>query len=382
MIDLDKENVIECIKTQMLKSEDSLKEYATKSRDAIRLKDDSSDIRLEYARDIDRIIHSPSYTRYIDKTQVYSDVSNDNISRRMTHVQFVSRAAKTIARSLGLNEDLCDAIALGHDVGHVPFGHFGEAILNDISKKRTGKCFAHNLNSVRVFKDIEKKGIGCNLTLQTLDGIMCHNGELVQKEYRPINKNIDTFLEEYEKCREDEKYIKKLVPMTLEGCVVRISDIIGYIGKDIDDSRKLELFDIDTIPKEIKLTLGVSNDEIMNNLIMDIITQSYGKDYIQMSDRVYEQVVNLKKFNYENIYYKAYNESFKEKVIDMFEKLYDVYTLALESNDINNDIYKVYLKKMSTKYQKETSNEQIVIDYISSMTDTFIKRQYEIYVEK
>ncbi len=152
---LDKE-IIENIKNQMLKSEDALKEYATKSKDAIRLHDEENDVRLEYARDIDRIIHSPSYTRYIDKTQVYSYVSNDNISRRMTHVQFVSRAAKTIARSLGLNEDLCDAIALGHDVGHVPFGHYGESILNELSMKNTGLYFAHNLNSVRVFKDLEK----------------------------------------------------------------------------------------------------------------------------------------------------------------------------------------------------------------------------------
>ena len=196
---LNKEEIIKDIKIQMLKSEDSLKSYATKSIEAVRLKEENSDIRLEYARDIDRIIHSPSYTRYIDKTQVYSYVSNDNISRRMTHVQFVSRAAKTIARGLGLNEDLCESIALGHDVGHVPFGHFGESILNEISKKRMGKCFAHNLNSVRVYKDIEKKGIGCNLTLQTLDGIMCHNGELVQKEYRPVKKNIDIFLTNGEK---------------------------------------------------------------------------------------------------------------------------------------------------------------------------------------
>ncbi len=379
---LNKEEIIKDIKIQMLKSEDSLKSYATKSIEAVRLKEENSDIRLEYARDIDRIIHSPSYTRYIDKTQVYSYVSNDNISRRMTHVQFVSRAAKTIARGLGLNEDLCESIALGHDVGHVPFGHFGESILNEISKKRMGKCFAHNLNSVRVYKDIEKKGIGCNLTLQTLDGIMCHNGELVQKEYRPVKKNIDIFLKEYEDCRQNEKNIKKLVPMTLEGCVVRISDIIGYIGKDIDDSRKLELFDIDTIPKEIKVTLGVSNDEIMNNIIMDIITQSYGKNYIQMSSLVYEQVLNLKKFNYENIYYKAYNDSFKIKIKDMFEKLYDVYIYSLENNDTKNDIYEVFLKKMSTKYQTETSKDQIVIDYISSMTDNFIKRQYEKYICK
>lgn len=310
--------IFQGIKNQMLKSEETLKEYATKSCDAIRFQEENADIRLDFARDIDKIIHSLSYTRYIDKTQVYSYVSNDNISKRMTHVQFVSRAAKTIARSLGLNEDLCEAIALGHDVGHVPFGHFGEEILNEISKKRIGKCFAHNLNSVRVFKDIEKNGQGCNLTLQTLDGIMCHNGELIQKEYRPIKKTEKDFFEEYELCKKDQSNIKKLIPMTLEGCVVRISDIIGYIGKDIEDSERLERFNSNMIPNEIKSYLGDTNKTIMNNIILDIVEQSYEKDYIQMSEKVFEQMSNLKKFNYENIYYKAYDENLKKEIKNMF----------------------------------------------------------------
>lgn len=378
----DKEQIVMSIKNQMLKSELNLKEYATKSTDAIRFQTEESDIRLAFARDIDRIMHSSSYTRYIDKTQVYSYALNDNISKRMTHVQYVSRAAKTIARSLGLNEDLCEAIALGHDVGHVPFGHFGESILNDISTKRIGIGFAHNLNSVRVYKDIEKNGNGCNLTLQTLDGIMCHNGELLQKEYRPVQKSKEDFIREYEECRKDGNKIKKLVPMTLEGCVVRISDIIGYIGKDIEDSNKLSRFDIDAIPNEIKHILGASNDEIMNNIIMDIVTQSYSKDYIQMSEKVFEQVEKLKKFNYENIYNYAYDEQLRKTIIDMFYKLYDVYINALEKEDANNDIYQIFLKNMSNEYLKNTSNDEKVIDYISSMTDNFIKRQYDKYIEK
>lgn len=374
--------IFQGIKNQMLKSEETLKEYATKSCDAIRFQEENADIRLDFARDIDKIIHSLSYTRYIDKTQVYSYISNDNISKRMTHVQFVSRAAKTIARSLGLNEDLCEAIALGHDVGHVPFGHFGEEILNEISKKRIGKCFAHNLNSVRVFKDIEKNGQGCNLTLQTLDGIMCHNGELIQKEYRPIKKTEKDFFEEYELCKKDQSNIKKLIPMTLEGCVVRISDIIGYIGKDIEDSERLERFNSNMIPNEIKSYLGDTNKTIMNNIILDIVEQSYEKDYIQMSEKVFEQMSNLKKFNYENIYYKAYDENLKKEIKNMFFKLYDVYIKAIENEDTSNDIYEVFLKDMSKKYLKETSSDEKVIDYISSMTDNYIKIQYEKYVSK
>lgn len=373
--------IINEIKKQILKSDKLLNSHATKNEDAIRLVEEEKDIRLDFQRDADRIIHSHSYTRYIDKTQVYSNSLDDNISKRMTHVQFVSRAARTIARGLGLNEDLCEAISLGHDVGHVPFGHFGEAILNDISKKRTGICFAHNLNSLRVFKDVEKRGLGSNLTIQVLDGIMCHNGEIVKSKYAPIKKTKEDVLNEYEECRKDETKISKLIPMTLEGCVVRISDIIGYIGKDIDDARRLDVFDIDTLPKSIRTTLGSTNDEIMHNIIMDVMVESFGKPYIQMSDRVYEQVERLKKFNYENIYYKALEDKEKKNIINMFEKLYDLYIEALENEDKSNDIYEVFLKNISTKYLKNTTNDEKVIDFIASMTDNYIKRQYDKYIK-
>lgn len=373
--------VIQKIENQIKKSSILLKDYATKYDEAIRLVEDEKDFRLDFQRDSDRIIHSHSYTRYINKTQVYSNLEDDNISRRMTHVQFVSRAARTIARGLGLNEDLCEAISLGHDVGHVPFGHFGESVLNDISKNRTGLCFAHNLNSFRVFKDVEKKGKGCNLTIQVLDGIMCHNGEMVKAKYAPINKTKEDVLKEYEECRKDESKILKLIPMTLEGCVVRVSDIIGYIGKDIDDARKLEVFDIDTLPESVKATLGSTNVEIMNNIITDIMIQSYGKPYIQMSENVYEQVEKLKKFNYENIYYKAMDNKEKKYITNMFNELYEVYINALEKEDKSNDIYEVFLKDMNVEYLNNSNNDEKVIDFIASMTDNYIQKQYDKYIK-
>lgn len=373
--------VIQKIENQIKKSSILLKDYATKYDEAIRLVEDEKDFRLDFQRDSDRIIHSHSYTRYINKTQVYSNLEDDNISRRMTHVQFVSRAARTIARGLGLNEDLCEAISLGHDVGHVPFGHFGESVLNDISKRRTGLCFAHNLNSFRVFKDVEKKGKGCNLTIQVLDGIMCHNGEMVRAKYAPINKTKEDVLKEYEECRKDESKILKLIPMTLEGCVVRVSDIIGYIGKDIDDARKLEVFDIDTLPESVKTTLGSTNVEIMNNIITDIMIQSYGKPYIQMSENVYEQVEKLKKFNYENIYYKAMDNKEKKYITNMFNELYEVYINALEKEDRENDIYEVFLKDMNVEYLNNSNNDEKVIDFIASMTDNYIQKQYDKYIK-
>lgn len=369
------------IKKVMVESEKILGKYACRSKDAIRKFPQDEDIRLEFARDVDKIIHSQCYTRYMSKTQVFVDPVNDHISTRMTHVQYVSKAARTIARALKLNEDLCEAIALGHDVGHTPYGHFGESVLNKLSKRyNNGRCFAHNLNSVRVFSVTEKKGYSTNLTLQVLDGIMCHNGEFIQEKYTPnANKTFDMLYKEYNECLYDEEKIKRLIPMTLEGCVVRISDMIGYIGKDIDDANRLGIFNKDTLPDEVKKYLGTDNDQIMNSIIIDVIKNSYNKPYISMSKEVYNAVKILKKFNYDNIYYKAITQEDRKRYENTIETLYSVYSRALETNDKENDIYKLYLKDMSDTYMQNNTNSQIIIDYIAGMTDNFLQRQYEKY---
>lgn len=369
------------IKKAMLKTEKSLKKYACKSKDAIREYPQDEDIRLEFARDVDKIIHSSCYTRYMSKTQVFIEPLNDHISTRMTHVQYVSKAARTIARALGLNEDLCEAIALGHDVGHTPYGHFGESVLNKISKRyNAGKCFAHNLNSVRMFTLIEKKGYSSNLTLQVLDGIMCHNGEFIQEKYIPNkNKTFETLYKEYNECLQDESKIKRLIPMTLEGCVVRISDMIGYIGKDIDDANRLGIFNKELLPENVKKYLGTENTQIMNSIILDVIKNSFNKEYISMSKEVYEAVKTLKKFNYDNIYYNAITDESREEYTKIIETLYGVYSRALDQEDKSNDIYIVYLNNMSEEYLKNNSDSQKIIDYISGMTDNYLQRQYEKY---
>lgn len=363
---------------QMEKNEISFSKYATKSNEAIRLKEESKDIRLDFARDADRILHTLTYTRYIDKTQVYSNIANDHISKRMTHVQFVSKVSRTIARALGLNEDLCEAISLGHDVGHTPFGHNGEYILNDISKRKLSKSFAHNLNSVRVLKDIENSGNGCNLTLQVLDGIMCHNGELVMSKYAPVKKDIKAFLKEYNSCIQDENNIKKLRPMTLEGCVVRISDVIGYIGKDIEDAKNLGKINTKQIPENITKRLGTTNAQIMNNIIIDIIKNSFNKPYIEMSQEVFNAVVDLKKFNMEKIYKKSTTGEQLKLYRKMFNNLYDIYVEALNNKDYKNDIY-LFFNNMCDEYKNNTPIEQIVIDFISGMTDGYMELEYNKY---
>ena len=361
--------MIEEIKNNMNKDK-YLSKFACKNSDAIRFIDEENDIRPPYLRDADRIIYSLSYTRYIDKTQVFSNTTNDHISKRMTHVQMVSKVARTIGRALNLNEDLIEAAALGHDIGHVPFGHEGEFILNKISLENNCGYFNHNIQSIREFMTLENNGKGLNLTLQVLDAIMCHNGEIEQKEYKPIKKTKEEFMQEYENAYVDKTQNKKMIPMTLEGCVVRISDIIAYLGRDIEDAIRLGMLTIDDVPTNIKNVLGSTNKEIINTLIMDIITNSYDKGYILLSDNVYEALSELKKFNYEHIYSKAHDE----KTLNYWEECFrKVFNYNLENID-NKDsvIYKDYLSKMSSDYLNKTSNERKVIDFIAGMTDDYL----------
>ena len=369
-------------KSIMLDHESTMSEYATRDKDAIRLYPYSEDpIRPNYYRDIDRIIYSTSYTRYIDKTQVFTNKLNDNISKRIIHVQLVSKIARTIGRALSLNEDLIEAIALGHDIGHVPFGHVGERILNDISNRYGEGNFMHNVQSVRAMMVLEDNGKGKNLTVQTLDGMLCHNGEFVQGIYKPRKKTKEDFLYDYNQCYKDASYMKKLVPMTLEGCVVRISDIIGYLGRDIEDAVRLGIFDISEIPDSLKNILGDNNHDIVGTITTDIIKNSYGHDYIRMSDEVYEAVKEMKKFNYSHIYDKAYTDEERVHIERMFNVLFDGLYKALEEKNKKNNIYKLYLKKMSEDYKKNTSNARIVIDYIAGMTDKFFTSEYKKIVK-
>lgn len=359
-----------------------LSNVAVKDEEAIRLKEEiDDDIRTPFFRDIDRIIYSLSYTRFIDKTQVFSLSSNDNISRRMTHVQMVSKVARTIGRALNLNEDLIEAVALGHDLGHVPFGHVGERILNDISLEYKEGYFHHNVQSVRTLMVIENNGYGRNITLQVLDGILCHNGELELKEYRPVKKTKEMFLKQYESTYNDASIVKTLVPMSLEGCVVRISDIIAYIGKDIEDAVMLGIINIKDIPKDITDILGVGNKNTVNTLILDIIKNSLGKDYLCMSDDVFNALVKLKKFNYEYIYSKANTKEMIKHYEEMFRVVFNKCLNDVNNNNTKAPIYIIYLNTMSEEYLNNTTDTRKVIDYIAGMTDDFLINQYELAKE-
>ena len=364
------------IKNNMNK-DNNLSIYACKNDEAIRFFDDENDIRPPFFRDIDRIIYSLSYTRYIDKTQVYSELDDDHISKRMTHVQMVSKIARTIGRALKLNEDLIEAAALGHDIGHVPFGHAGESILNEISLEVGEGYFNHNIQSVRQFMYLEKDGIGLNLCLQTLDAIMCHNGELEKKIYEPTKKNKEQFFKEYELCYKDGSYNEKLIPVTLEGCVVRISDIIAYLGRDIEDAIRLGRLKVDELPKNIVDLLGSNNKEIINTFILDIINNSYNKNYISMSDNIFDALSDLKKFNYEHIYKYASTEDQRNNWKKMFKDVFNYSLNAVKNNEIDADINKVFLKNMTAEYLENTTDERKVLDFIAGMTDDYLISQYK-----
>lgn len=365
------------IKENFLAIEKTYSPYATKSSEMVRFFPIEDDIRAPFFRDVDRIIHALSYTRYADKTQVYSFKENDHISERMLHVQLVSKVARTIGRALNLNCDLIEAIALGHDVGHTPLGHTGEALLNEISMQELGEVFAHNIQGVRHYMEVENFGEGLNLTVQVLDGIMCHNGEMLSNVYKPVKKTKEEFLLQYQNAYHDLETSSHNRPMTLEGCVVRISDIIGYIGRDIEDAIELGLFKRDELPKEITDVLGNTNSQIMNTIILDIIENSLDKPYIALSDKVYRALFALKKFNGKNIYSKSMSSKDIAYYREGMNKIYHLYLNDIQNKNTSSIIYTLFLNSQSIRYLTSTSDKRMVIDFIAGMTDDMFIREIE-----
>lgn len=372
-------NYKEKAKLNMLNKERYLSKYATLSNDAIRLKEEKDDdIRTDFYRDIDRIMYSLSFLRYQNKTQVFSFKENDHIAHRMIHVQFVSRIAKTIGRALNLNEDLIEAIALGHDIGHTPLGHTGEAMLNKISRRELGEYFAHNIQSVRNLMFVEKNGNGLNLSLQVLDGIFTHNGEILEPIYKPMDKSVEEFLEMYEDSYTDLAKSKTYSAMTLEGCVVRISDIIAYVGRDIEDAIRLRLIKKSDIPEDITKVLGTKNSEIINTIIMDIIKNSIDKPYIKISDDVYKALLDLKQFNSDYIYKKSMTLEeyayYENGMIGIFNK----YVKDLDEGNKDSNIHKMFLGTKSDEYKKNTNHKRMALDFIAGMTDKMFDREVKM----
>lgn len=333
-----------------------------------------SGYRQNYALDTDRILHSMAYARYIDKTQVFYLIRNDHITHRVLHVQLVSKIARTIGRFLRLNEDLIEAIALGHDIGHTPFGHDGERYLSKLCQAAGIGHFLHNVQSIQFLDCVERKGRGWNLCLQTLDGILCHDGEIHNQVLQPaMNKTFDTLALEMETKKKDPGYA--LMPMTLEGCVVRMADTVAYIGRDLEDAIRLNVIQRSEIPKNITDVLGNSNGTIVYNLVTDIIHCSHGYSYVAISDRVSAALQRLKEFNLERIYLNPTIKQHATKIHTLFDVLFESYMEDLVTGRENSKIFTNYLSDMSPQYLESYQPAEIVRDFIAGMTDRYFLLQ-------
>lgn len=333
-----------------------------------------SEYRQAFSHDVDRILHSLAYTRYIDKTQVFYLIRNDHITHRVLHVQLVSKIARTIGRFLGLNEDLIEAIALGHDIGHTPFGHDGEKILSGLCRKQGIGDFHHNVQSVRFLDQVERKGAGWNLCLQTLDGILCHDGEVHNSRLRPKpDKDFETLDRDMQ--RKIFNVETELIPMTLEGCVVRMADTIAYIGRDLEDAIRLKMIRRSDIPKQIADVLGDTNGTIVYNLVTDIIESSFQNPYVAFSTEVSEALNGLKLFNLERVYLNPVIKKHLRQIEALFAMLFEQYLSDIETQNRNSVIFSNFFAEMSSEYLDRNANETIVRDFIAGMTDQYFLRQ-------
>ena len=350
---------------------------ATRSAEAIRRAREEhrdTDYRQAFSIDVDRILHAHAYARYIDKTQVFSLIKNDHITHRVLHVQLVSKIARTIGRYLSLNEDLIEAIALGHDIGHAPFGHDGERYLSELCENYGIGAFQHNVQGVQFLDKVERKGLGWNLCLQTLDGILCHDGEVHNQTLRPATKKtFDTLDRELQSKTKDP--LTSLIPMTLEGCVVRIADTIAYIGRDIEDAIRLNLIDRSELPRDSVECLGRTNGTIVFNLVTDIIQNSFQKHYVAFSADVSAALNRLKKFNLERIYLNPRIKTYASALNKLFGFLFEKYLVDIRRQDLSSVIFSRFLNGMSAAYTQTHSSAEIVRDFIAGMTDAYFLNQ-------
>lgn len=291
------------------------------------------DIRTDFQRDRDRIIHCKAFRRLKQKTQVFLAPEGDHYRTRLTHTLEVAQNARTIARALRLNEDLTEAIALGHDLGHTPYGHAGERALHELTKEYGG--FHHNEQSVRVVERLEKDGQGLNLTKEVRDGILNHQ--------------------------------TKCTPMTLEGKIVRLSDKIAYINSDIDDSIRAGIIKEEDIPGELTDILGNSTNSRLNKLVHDIVENSEGKNEIFMSPEVEKAMYALRKFLFQSVYTNPVAKGEERKVGHIINELYDYYIEHTE------EMSPEFLKLLD---EGETER-RVVCDFIACMSDRYAVNLYK-----
>src|SRR5208337_249096 len=353
-----------------------LSPYATRSIQASRRHFEESVARghrQEFAVDADRILHSRAYTRYIDKTQVFYLVDHEHISHRVLHVQLLSKIARTIGKFLRLNEDLLEAIALGHDIGHPPFGHDGERILSVLCQAHGIGPFLHSIQGVRFLDRLEKNGRGLNLSLQVLDGILCHDGETHLERLSPQRDKTFAHLEEEIRSKTADPELS-LKPMTLEGCVVRLADTISYIGRDLEDAITLSLVRREELPPEVAGRLGRTNGAIVYSLVTDLLRHSFDKNYVGYSPEVGALLKQLKEFNYQRIYDNPRIKDQTSKIEALWQRLFQRFLEDLAQDRRDSPIHKDFLATLDPPYRESHQPAEIVRDFLASMTDAYFLR--------
>lgn len=345
------------------REESVLVSRAALSRDHDRYFGREDDHRLPYKRDVDRIVHSKAYTRYIDKTQVLYLFDNDHITHRVLHVQLVSNFARGIAEILRLNLDLVEAIALGHDVGHPPFGHEGENYLSELSVEYCGQTFAHTYQSCRLFREIEPLNLGLNV----YDGFLCHDGGLRQTRFVPkFGKSWDDHFAELEVKLGDPD--GNLWPATLEGCLVKLCDTVSYLGRDIEDAIRVGLLARDQVPKTV---LGQTNREILSRVASDVIASSYGRDEIAMSEETFEGLRLLRQCNFDHIYLHPKIKVESERVRRSYRLLFQILLDDYDEKGVESRLWRHFLANKPEGYLEMYEPPTYVVDYISGMTDRY-----------
>jgi len=375
----------ESFKKEILDFEDKyISPYAAKNCEARRERVTSHPFRGPYSRDRDHILYSGSFRRYIGKTQViYLAVSFDEqLSNRSIHTLQVSQIARTIGKALKLNLDLIEAIALGHDLGHAPFGHDGEEILQEICQEKNIGLFFHNIHSLRIVDKLANACKGMNLTFQVRDGILSHDGEINEKYLKPDRDKTEADLTDYYQ-KKSQGGEMQIVPATLEGCVVRMSDAISYVGQDFEDAMRIGIIKKGELPEGIKRELGESNTNIINSLVTDIIINSYNRDGIIYSSNIAERVFELKQFNTERIYKSPRLKGKKTKLKTAFKFLFEIFLSALNQGEEESLIFNEWIfnrgKNKGADYVNSNLPEQVVVDYIASMTDRYFNNTYIKY---
>ncbi|MDR1545458.1 MAG: HD domain-containing protein [Deltaproteobacteria bacterium] len=342
------------------------------------------DHRAAYAMDVDRILHSRSYTRYIDKTQVFYLLKNSQITHRVLHVQMVSRIGRTVGQALKLDLDLIEAAALGHDLGHAPFGHDGEMFLSKLCQKAGLGPFVHAAMSLRFLERLEKGGRGLNLTLGVLDAILCHDGESDYASLAPDSTAEPTFAELDRRLalrsRDPQAMIK---PLTPEGCVVRLCDSISYVGRDLEDAIEIGLVKRRQLPPEIVEVLGKTNGQIVYRLVTDLIEQGRQRPgLVAFSKPVADALTKLKNFNRYNIYFNPQVKTEAPKIERLYGILFEYFTEEFTKITQNGAATK-FLSLIDNDYREDTSPEIKARDFLAGLTDDhFLHLASEILLPK